>query len=168
MKKKPSKKELVYSVKIRSIKDNFRKDLIPNTGSIFIQERKPNSHEMNMSEWILKEFGGDITFLRERGDEGIKTPDATWSGIELEIKKASGTSSVNNRVRTAVNQLSEKGIILLDISENEKNIEVLKQEATRRVVRSLVEDDVKIRHVYIIFMKKKQLMDILEIKERGR
>ncbi len=129
MKKKPSKKELVYSVKIRSIKDNFRKDLIPNTGSIFVQERRPNPHEMDMAQWILKKFGGDITFLRENRDKALETPDAIWAGIELEIKKASGTSSVNNRTRKGIYQLNGNGILLLDISENQKNIEVLKQEA---------------------------------------
>ena len=153
-------------IEVRSIKNIFRKRLTPGIGNIDRRQRKPSKHEMSMAEIVVKEFGGKIIFLAERGREAIKTPDAIWSGIKLEIKRASGNSSVSNRVRKAISQLGEKGIILLDISRNKKGIEELKNEAIRRVRRSLVDNNLRNIHLQIIFMKNKRIMEILEIKKR--
>ena len=153
-------------IKVRSVKDTFRKRLTPGIGNIDRRQRKPSKHEMSMAEVVVREFGGKIKFLKEKRQEGIKMPDAIWSGIKLEIKEASGKSSINNRVRKGVEQVGERGIIFLDISKNKKNIKEIRTEAINRAKRSKTESKSKYFHINIIFFKKGKVLDVVEIKKR--
>lgn len=153
-------------IKVRSVKNSFRKELISTVGDVDITNRKPSKHEMSMAEVVVKEFGGDILFLKEKRKECVKMPDALWSGVRLEIKRAFGNISVDNSVRKAVKQISGEGVILLDVSKNRKDIEKLKAEAINRVERSGNNSSLVEIHIQIIFVKRKRIVDVLEITKR--
>lgn len=150
-------------IKVRSIKNSFRKELTSTVGNIDVSQRKPSKHEMSMVKVVVEKFGGDIFFLQGKGDIGLKTPDAIWSSLKLEIKKATGKSSIDSQTRKGLQQINGDGIILLDVSNNKKSVREIRNNAIHRVKRYLLSNPVG--KVNIIIVKRKKVVDVLEIKK---
>ena len=153
--------------KVRSVKDCFRKNLTPNKGRIITKRRKPSEHEMKIAKLLLRKFGGTINFLAGKGEMGLKTPDANWSGRLLEIKRAKGKSSADSQTRKALEQIKGNGVILLDISENTKSVIQIKQEIIHRIKRETSHKNKKDLNLNIIIIKNRRVIDILEITKKG-
>jgi len=151
---------------VKNVTESFRKNFKSNQGEIVEKNRKLSKHERDMARWVIKKFGGEIHAVQVKRQEHIKTPDVIWDGMNLEIKKASGTSSIDNSIDKGTQQIGKKGIILLDISENRKNIEQIKNEVIHRVIRNHVKGSIKTIHAYIIFVKNNKLVGVIEIKKR--
>lgn len=153
---------------IRSVKKSFRKDLIPTVGELVQTKRKLSLHELEMSQWIIEKFGGEVISLRARGGlKSTKTPDVLWVGFKLEIKRAKGKSSVDNSVNKGIQQVMWDGILLLDISENKKSFRQIKNEAIHRVERNLGTSKTSGQvSIYLLFVKNKKLLDVIEIRRK--
>ncbi|MGI6423593.1 MAG: hypothetical protein ACOX0X_03205 [Candidatus Dojkabacteria bacterium] len=150
-------------IKVKSVKNTFRKRLTPGIGKIDKRQREPSKHEMSMAEVVIREFGGKIQFLAGKGDLGLKTPDALWSGIKLEIKSAKGKSSIDSQTRKGLQQIQGEGVIFLDISGSKKSIKEIRQETIHRTRRYLLSNQKG--NVNIIIVKNKKIIDVLEIKK---
>ena len=155
--------DIDFLIEVRSVKDSFRKRLIPNVGDIDSRQREPSKHEMSMAEVAIKEFGGKIIFLKVDVQSGIKMPDALWSGVKLEIKSAKGRSSIDSQTRKGLQQIKGEGVILLDVSGSKKSIKEIQQETIHRTKRYLLSNQKG--NVNIIIVRNKKIIDVLEIKK---
>lgn len=127
----------------------FRKST-PGTGKI-IQHQGFDSvrrkDDLNTANWIIKEFGGDVTLLEEANRPGELTPDFKWNGEYWEAKTITSRNSIDKQLRKGSKQLGEeKGGIIIDATERTIEIDdVINEVAYRMPKRARGDIDVIIK-----------------------
>jgi hypothetical protein len=99
---------------IVSIKDEFLRHSTPGIGRIMNEpfKRGTRLHDIEVAKWIIDKFGGELEYL-ETGS--VKKPDYLWNDKEWEVKKVSGTTSIQNQLRKAHRQ-SKDGLVIVDVT----------------------------------------------------
>lgn len=127
----------------------FRKSN-PGTGKV-IQHRGFDSarrkNDLDTANWIVKEFGGDVTLLKEANLPGELTPDFEWNGEYWEAKTITSKNSIDKQLRKGSKQLGkEKGGIIIDAAGRTIEIDdVINEVAYRLPKRARGDVDVIIK-----------------------
>ena len=90
---------------LKDITNDFIKHSTPGKGHIYIEEgidRISHKQEIETVHWLLDNFGGEITILKERNTFNIKYADYRWNGKLWELKKVSNKLSLDNGLRKAI------------------------------------------------------------------
>lgn len=100
----------------------YRENAKPKTGKIHYENGyKQGSHkrEISVASHLWKQFGGDITLLKESDVSGEKTPDYLWRGKLWELKSISTSKAADMAIRKGIKQIAENsGGIILQCSPN--------------------------------------------------
>lgn len=159
------KKELFdKTLLVETVKDNFRTNLKPCIGEIVTKEKKPNTHESMVVNFLFRVIGGSFIFLKE--SRRATQADVLWSGQSLEIKKASGKSSISNRLRKGIKQVGNSGIILLDVTDNQKTLIEIRKDIIHYTRRNVLEYKQNLFRLDIIIFKSNKIKDILRFKSK--
>jgi hypothetical protein len=128
------------TAQIEDATEQYLQNAIPKSGSVSLGDNvKYLDEDIETANWIVKNFGGDVKLLP--ASNRVKTPDSYWNGTYWEFKRCSSNSTMEARIRKAVEQLSETleregrqgkaAGIVLDIS----NMDVGEDEAVDTVAR---------------------------------
>lgn len=103
--------------------------------------------DIDTANWIVKEFGGDVTLLKETNLPGELTPDFKWDGEYWEAKTITSKNSIDKQLRKGSKQLGEeKGGIIIDAAGRTIEIEdVINEVAYRLPKRAQGDVDVIIK-----------------------
>lgn len=147
---------------LKDITNDFIKHSTPGKGHIYIEEgidRISHKQEIETAHWLLDNFGGEITILKERNTFNIKYADYRWNGKLWELKKVSNKLSLDNGLRKAIAQIANNpgGIIINDIS-------LIGNDYASIIINRL--KNTRIKHVLLIFRKKSKIEIIYEYKKR--
>lgn len=120
---------------IRDVTKEYIRMATPGRGSITYDEGyKIGQHrdEIEMAQWILKFFGGDIRLLKEKQEKGIKMPDSIWHNKMWEFKRTKSINGADKLLQTALKQiLDNPGGVVLNIVENVSSTDLEKQILSR-------------------------------------
>ncbi len=122
---KEHKKVIEWNQKISDSKRIFAVDEVnliksPGVGNITMDEgikMKSHTHEVEIAQALVKEFGGDIHIYGEdNSQKGVFTPDYLWDSRLFELKGASSFNSFARGIRKALKQIKNNpGGIIIDI-----------------------------------------------------
>lgn len=117
----------------------YLRNATPGKGKITYSEGyKIGKHrdEVQIAEWILKTFGGNITLLSESKEKGERTPDYLWNKKAWELKGASSINAADKRLQHAITQIvSNPGGVILNMSTID-DIAALECQLAKRVNRN--------------------------------
>lgn len=117
----------------------------PGIGTVLI-EQDSKQDDIDTASWIVKTFGGEVKLLKEAH---VKMPDSFWKGAYWEYKAPSSETSVDDRLRTAHNQLYDaitrnnavggrQGIVI-DINKSKLD--------QNRIIECIIEKNIKRKKV---------------------
>lgn len=110
------------------VTEEFLRKAKPGKGTITIDEgynREEYKAEIEISEWIHKELGGEITVRIESKVEGEESADYEWNGRLWELKTLSSSTynKTDKRIQKANSQIDKnRGGIILDYSHSALSI----------------------------------------------
>lgn len=95
----------------------YRENAKPKTGKIHYESGyKQGSHkrEIAVASHLWKQFGGDITLLKESNVNGEKTPDFLWNNKLWELKSISTANAADSALRRGLHQIKSNpgGIVI--------------------------------------------------------
>ena len=111
----------------RDVTNQYIDKATPGTGSVsfgdgFDMER--HQAEVEVANWILDTFGGDILVQNESTEEGVKTADYLWNGKLWDLKNTSTEKAADSAIRHGLKQIQENpGGLILDYGKNNVAIE---------------------------------------------
>lgn len=140
----------------------YLRNATPEKGTITYSEGyKIGKHrdEIQIAEWILKTFGGNITLLSESKEKGERTPDYLWNKKAWELKGASSINAADKRLQHAITQIvSNPGGVILNMSAID-DIAALERQLANRANRN------DIGMFDLIILKNGTLVKILRYKK---
>lgn len=111
----------------------------PGVGKVIWEEGYKKAHhqqEIETAEWLVKEFGGDVTLQKEIDKQNVRTSDYIWRERFWELKNVSSVNSGDYGLRKAISQIqSNPGGVILKIS-NEVKLTDLEKQLKSRAKRS--------------------------------
>lgn len=111
----------------------------PGVGKVIFEEGYKKAHhqqEIETAEWLVKEFGGDVTLQKEIDKQNVRTSDYIWRERFWELKNVSSVNSGDYGLRKAISQIqSNPGGVILKIS-NEVKLTDLEKQLKSRAKRS--------------------------------
>ena len=111
----------------------------PGVGKVILEEGYKKAHhqqEIETAEWLVKEFGGDVTLQKEIDKQNVRTSDYIWRERFWELKNVSSVNSGDYGLRKAISQIqSNPGGVILKIS-NEVKLTDLEKQLKSRAKRS--------------------------------
>lgn len=75
--------------------------------------------EVKASQWILKNFGGNISLKNESKEDGVHTADYLWDGLlwDLKTPEGNGKRTIDNQFKNISKQISDApGGMIMDCS----------------------------------------------------
>ena len=75
--------------------------------------------EIKASQWILKNFGGNISLKNESKEDGVHTADYLWDGLlwDLKTPDGNGKRTIDNQFKNISKQISDApGGMIMDCS----------------------------------------------------
>lgn len=107
----------------------------PGVGKVILEEGYKKAHhqqEIETAEWLVKEFGGDVTLQKEIDKQNVRTSDYIWRERFWELKNVSSVNSGDYGLRKAISQIqSNPGGVILKISNEVKLTDLEKQLKSR-------------------------------------
>lgn len=104
--------------------------------------------EVKASQWILKNFGGNISLKNESKEDGVHTADYLWDGLlwDLKTPDGNGKRTIDNQFKNISKQISDApGGMIMDCSNlSFTNNEIIVM-ASKRIRLNHFEGDVIIK-----------------------
>ena len=125
-----------------NVKEEYEKNAKPGIGSLDISEVidiGKHKDEIEMAEYLLMTFGGEIKLIPESRLNGKKTPDYVWHKQLWEKKDVHSVEAVDRQVRKGIKQIKGSGGIIL-LRKGEMQIDEIKECVTHRIARSKIEN----------------------------
>lgn len=116
-------------------KEKLLNNATPNIGRIY-KQAEPSEKEERLINWLFKNIGGDITFLSEANQDGMKSPDLFWRGVKMDIKHTAGSlNTLQSHITNAMKQ-TDRGGVILDVSGSSIADEKIIDVTISRLVRT--------------------------------
>jgi hypothetical protein len=134
--------EKMTNIEIIDIKDEFYKNTKPGEGQILLEKLQGNQlyspmskHEVNIANFLVKEFGGDVTRRNVSRLENTTTSDYFWNkngNMEAwELKGYIGQPhNIAKKISIALKQAEN---VIIDLTNNKYDINKIVEEAKRKI-----------------------------------
>jgi hypothetical protein len=104
-----------------NVTTEYTKKEKPGVGSVTKESGKRQSvhqHELDIANAIVKQIGGDVTLIDNKGRESKR--DMIWMNKQWELKKAKNAGRAEDRTKTAMEQLSKTGgNLIIDLQDDD-------------------------------------------------
>lgn len=134
----------------------------PGVGKVILEEGYKKAHhqqEIETAEWLVKEFGGDVTLQKESTVPSVKTSDYIWNNQLWELKDVSSLTSGDRNMRKAFSQIVDNpGGVILNITKEVK-LDELEKVIKARIRRG------KITGLDVLFTKDSNVIKIIRYKK---
>lgn len=125
--KKASRNGTIHFM-ITDITKEFSERTKPKDGKIVFSgnyDRRTHAKEIEMAEWLMDEFGGNIILLAEVKRKGVKTPDCIWKHKNWGFKDiySDKYGTIDKRIHKAYLQIeSNPGGMVLDFTNGKLSL----------------------------------------------
>ena len=145
------------------ITEQYLENASPGCGEIILQEgynKSLHPNEINIANWLIEIFGGNVVLLNEKNLNNIKTPDYMWHDKYWDLKDVSSSKAVDNAVRKGLRQIQDNpGGIILDFGKKAISLSEVKRNIESRLRRGFPSS------VDIILISRKKVVSVYRYKK---
>lgn len=127
--------------KLTDVTDEYKRKIGLEKGKLVIEdgyELKGHEKEINVAEYLSKNFGGDIKVLKEINEHKVYTPDYIWNDKFWELKSPDSASlnAIDKRLQKGLHQIEDNpGGIIINLNRNELDIDDIARKIENRLTR---------------------------------
>lgn len=141
-----SKKKIWVTKNLEDVTSEYVRKSQPGKGEIIYENGyKIQTHkdEINVAEWLHRNFGGDIVLINEKNIQNVKSADYFWNGKLWDLKTVTTEKAANSAIRKGIKQIvANPGGIILNYGNSNISTTNLIKEINHRLEYSDISIDI--------------------------